>query len=385
MSELGEGQSQNDHSHNERSRQNGDTQEFQIISDSSAKQSVMERTSTRRSLLGNAARLIAGGTAAAVVGKYYTDKRENPKQEGPLIERVPTVVEKLNGILSQKLFSHERIEAENAYAESVTALQEIDAGLSVCADIGARVRLLEKRAELRAQGHIFMVQLNESQREFCREHGIDEEILAMCLDAREQAKAIIAKLQPEIREDELGKSVDPAMLMMNAGGVAQLIMQETSGFREIGGATAMSQLTDPKDQVALKEYCRLISEETGLNYNPENVPGSERGDKTENWSGGAIGIQFMPQNAMEYHNLFKSVGEQANIFDPLTSIKMAWVFIARHEWVGPEKDDFRWGYMKGDPEAIRKAIRKWNDLEREVQAIETSAYDGANLGVENTD
>ncbi len=287
-------------------------------------------------------------------------------------------IEKLNTILKQDLFIYERNEAEMEFAENVQSLKDIDLGLSVCAELGARIRLLEKRAEIRAKGTEGMIQLTDVQKAFCAENGVDEEILGMCLDAYEDAKAIIRKVQPKIRADEEGKLVDPEKLMINPGGMAKLIMEETSGFKTIGSKKAITQLFGPEAQnntAALTKLCELLSDDTGLNFDPNNVPGSDVVDFTVNESGGAIGIQFMPGRALDYYNLFKEAGEDGNIFDPLQSIKMAWTFVACHERVAPGPDGFRWGYMRGNDKAIDFAIRKWNDLDSEVNAIKGAAYD----------
>lgn len=350
---------------------------------------VMQKTMSRRTVTKKGA---VGAAAIVLGGAMGFDKLKSSKQEDPVVtpdsvvapipEESPeyTTHEQLNMILAQEIFSHERILDEIRYAEQVVTLEDIDKGLSVCADIGARIRLLEKRAELRSQKPDEMIQLNEAHKNFCKENGVDEEILGMCLDAYNGAEKIITALQSKIRIDEKGKLVDPEMLMINAGGMAKLIMEETSGFINVGGKKAMTQLTQEYDREALVTVCKLATQNTGLRFNANNVPGSDIVNPEANFSGGAIGIQFMPSRALEYYQKIVEEGgfdpkSEGNIFDPIQSIKMAWTFIACHERVGDGPHDFRWGYMKGDPEAIELAIRKWNNLDSEVNAIKDAAYD----------
>ncbi len=301
-----------------------------------------------------------------------TDQMNILQQEQRETAQTELLKQQMNEILGLELFSDVRNTVEQTYAESVQTLEGVDMALSVCADMDVRTYLINKRWELRQKGTPGMAQLTEDQLKFCDSQNITPEILGMCLDAYEDAKQIIGKLKGELRPDL--PEIDAEMLMINPGGMAELIMQETSGFKTIGSKKAMTQLTSEIDQESLVQLCALLSKDTGLQFDPHNVPGSDIGDPNVNWSGGAIGIQFMPGNALRYYRMFQEVGEEANIFDPLQSIKMAWAFVAHHERVGPEPNAIRWGYVKGDNTAIELAIRKWNNLDSEVNAIMGSAY-----------
>lgn len=301
-----------------------------------------------------------------------TDQMNILQQEQRETAQTELLKQQMNEILGLELFSDVRNTVEQTYAESVQTLEGVDMALSVCADMDVRTYLINKRWELRQRGTPGMTQLTEDQLKFCYSRDITPEVLGMCLDAYKDAKRIIGKLKGELRPDL--PEIEAEMLMINPGGMAELIMQETSGFKTIGSKKAMTQLTSEIDQESLVQLCALLSKDTGLQFDPHNVPGSDIGDPNVNWSGGAIGIQFMPGNALRYYRMFQEVGEEANIFDPLQSIKMAWAFVAHHERVGPEPNAIRWGYVKGDNTAIELAIRKWNNLDSEVNAIMGSAY-----------
>lgn len=359
---------------------------------------VVTRRSVNKAFLGAIGASVLGGifknlnneTEAVESVQHQEVPSIQQTQEAQQIETREHVqtVEQLNQILNMELLVYERNIQEQKFAEEVRILEDIDLGLSVCADMSARAILMQKRNELREMGHEGMIRLTEEQKKFCREEDVSEEVLGMCLDVYDQAKVIIHNIQPKIRDDEEGRLTDPENLMINAGGMAKLIMEETSGFINVGQAKAVTQLfiydatlgkdiPDENNKNNLQKLCELASSNSELKYNFENVPGSERGDISVNSSGGAVGIQFMPDRALEYYNKIVVEGgfdpkKEGNVFNPLQSIKMAWAFIACHEKVAPGPDGYRWGYMRGNAEAIDLAIRKWNNLESEVNAIKNA-------------
>jgi hypothetical protein len=378
---------------------NDQTTEFTAVTPQAQQQKtpILERRIDRRELFGRSLKLALGGAAAAAVGKLVLDKRSEPgtappatqtaeaeqtqvvavEQTEQAVESLP-LIDRVNAILGLELFSPMRNEAEMRFADDVATVEDVDLGLTVCAKLESREQLLAKRAALRAEGQPGMVQLSAEQIAYCERNKIDTEIFAMCLDTYPDALKIIAKLQPDIRDDELGKTIDPEMLMINAGGMAQLVMQETTGFREIGSEKAMTQLADPDDVNALTIYCQKLREDTGLQFDENNVPGSAL--TSGNSTGGTIGIQFRPTNALDHYDLLKQAGEVGNIFDPTTSIKMAWVFLASQKWV-EDANDYQYGYMKGDRIAMDRALRTWNDEDTEVEVILSSADNASDSGV----
>ncbi|HRN96120.1 MAG TPA: hypothetical protein PLD54_01600 [Candidatus Levybacteria bacterium] len=378
--------------------QNGRTEDFQQIPNRSQEQdkSILDTELSRRKVA-KAALLATFGIVGGlpVIRRFIrSDTSKVPYLETQQVQAPQDMLDvseqepqdpwaEQNTILQAEIFSPERVALENAYLKDTMTLSEIDLGLAVCVEESVRRSLIGKRWELRKSGVEGMTQLSAEQIQFCREHEISNEILGMCLDTYEDAKNIIAQLQDELREDSEGKAVDPEMLMINAGGLAKLIMTETSGFLNPGKKKAITQFGEDNivyDTAALKELTSLLSENTGLNFDPNNIAGSEFLKQDGNTSGGAIGIQFMPSRALEYYRKLQKTGEIGNIFDPIQSIKMAWTFLACHEQVipgEPTPEKFRYGYLRGnEPHHDRyryNAIDKWNSKEDQIQSIKQAA------------
>ena len=278
----------------------------------------------------------------------------------------------------------------NTHQENVL-LDQIDKGLAVIVDKVERANLMSLRFKLRQDGHLDKLgvfPLSQDKYQWARDNDISPEMLAICLDNETRTKGILkkllvaGKLRDELKDlsPEVLDQIDPEQFMINAGGLAELFMQETHGFVNIGGAQALSQLQGDyygERTTALPQLCELVNNEPGidLRYTTENISGSAKGGD-ENASGGAIGPQFMPGNAVEYLTLIHDVtGEWLNPFDPSDAAVMSWVFLARQEWVGPGPNDYRVGYKKGDDLAILNALKKWNNLPSEYNAIYKDAID----------
>ncbi len=401
---------------------------------------ILEQPKTRRDTL-----KIIGGSLAAAMGvdgavslaKHVIDSVSHPDSVSslppvePLAQPkapevsphtptpdIPVYLTRLEKILETPPFMEDgstkntvRQNMEKAYVnelrskpqESIT-LDEIDKGLSVLAFEDQRRQLMQLRFNLR-QNHYFESQgvmpCDQAHIAWAQENGISTEMLAICLDNEERAKKIIKSLfaQGELR-DEINEQIKAGVLppdtletmdvtnfMINPGGMAELFMQETRGFTFIGEFQAKSQLSgkySSQRETSLPALCRLLQQNTGLSYEPDNIPGSGKGGP-ENESGGAIGAQFMPGNALEYMTLIHdATGEWLNPFDPSDATVMAWVFLARQKRVGDGPKDFRVGYMRGDPEAIKYALYKWNQLPAEEQAIYNDAIDYFNRFEQNT-
>lgn len=203
--------------------------------------------------------------------------------------------------------------------------------------------------------------------------------MGICIDAYPKARRIIEILKSDLRDDLKNNpaalsQIKPDDIMINQGGMAALARVETDSFVDIGYVPAIKQINTrsrdySNEDKLLKILCSKLSRDTGLLFDPENVPGSERGNVQENTSGGAIGMQFMPGTALAIYELFekynlsrdleKDPELKFNPFNPESSAIGAWVFLARHERFTQGE---RFGYLRGDDEKMIFALRKWNNV-----------------------
>lgn len=273
-----------------------------------------------------------------------------------------------------------RPEAEREYANHALTIKDIDTGLMFLVDKIARLRLLERRFEIRQnEKQANLTVLNQAQIDWAETNGILPEALGICIDAYPKAHKVIEVLKKDLRDDLKNNpaalsQIKPDDLMINPGGMAALVQVETDSFVDIGHVPAIKQInTGSKDysneDELLKILCSKLSKDTGLPFDPENVPGSERGNVQENISGGAIGMQFMPGNALGIYELFEKYNLSRDLendpelkFNPFnveSSVIGAWVFLARHERFTQGE---RFGYLRGDDEKMIFALRKWNNV-----------------------
>lgn len=281
------------------------------------------------------------------------------KQAIPMPEIV-TDEKILNHILELDPYSPEKIIEEAAYLGRAESVQQIDKGFWVMNSKDLRGALLHKRHRLRERGILPMnVSLEEIR--WARSQGIHPETLALCKTAEPGARKIIKN------EDQ----------MINIGGLAKLMTEETGralggsdvsyAFNYVGEQAAEKHINPvafPKDKAALVELCAKLSADTGLTFNPQKIAGSYRGNQL---SGGAIGAQFMPSTALEIYQLMEATGEKFNPFDPISAIIGAWVYLAKR------------GYLRGNPQAIEKAVKGWNNDSKEAARVISAAnsyYDG---------
>lgn len=273
-----------------------------------------------------------------------------------------------------------RPEAEREYANHALTIKDIDTGLMFIVDKVTRRRLLDNRFEIRQnEKQANLKILTQARIDWAQKNGILPEALGICLDAYPKARRLIEILKKDLRDDLKNnpaalsriKSDD---LMINPGGMAALVRVETDSFVDIGHVPAIKQInTGSKDysneDELLKILCSKLSKDTGMLFDPENVPGSERGNVQENISGGAIGMQFMPGNALGIYELFEKYNLSRDLekdpelkFNPFnveSSVVGAWVFLARHERFTQGE---RFGYLRGDDEKMIFALRKWNNV-----------------------
>lgn len=383
---------------------------------------------TRRQFLSGIAGL--AGTAILAKAGLLNASLESPEQpkkipavapiENPLptpkVEKTPIPYDYLNEILSLPLKSPQRIQKETEYVkqiEQTQSLQLIDQGFWVLSDINQRAHLLDLRYKLRTRENSKLIKLSQQQLNWVMEKGIHPEVLGICLDAENKAKGVIGallakngggveKFRPDLvrlKQFNHPQAVDlttvtiPGM-MINPGGMSQLVCYETGlalnqqnttgldfnnsiyGFSFIGGKQAVTEINlnvFPTDIPALKELCTLLKNDTSLNFIPENIPGSEWGNRNVNISGGAIGLQFMPNKALELYRLFDQVNIKFNPFDLESALIGAWVFLAKGELVG--NTEVRYGYLKGDKAKIIAAITKWNPFPDQINKIYNTAVD----------
>lgn len=294
----------------------------------------------------------------------------------------------LSEILSAPLFTPQRTRLELRYLGEVVAktptLKNIDRGFMVVSDSSVRAKLLEQRWILRQESKEGLKALPEDKIKWAKEQGIHPEILALCHDVYEETRDKIirplnkaGKLRDDgvvFKEDNLDEP------LINPGGMARLIHYETGdvhhfspyAFTNIGDGLVAEQLNlgvFPSGLSDLEELCEIVNRKTGLNFNPKNIPGSMwQNPENKRESGGAIPpIQLMPPNALKFYKLIRDeAGIELNPFDLRDAIKLAWIFLARHELVGKDirgNNLYRVGYRRGiEPDQIN-SLFKWNEDE----------------------
>ena len=202
---------------------------------------------------------------------------------------------------------------------------------------------------------------------------IHPEILGICLDAYPKALKIIEELmvKEKIRKDQI-----PAEdVMINPGGIARLIDYETGDFHHfsryaftnVGEGIAIEQFKGDENELkrmvaALTALSLQISADTSLKFDPNRIVGSVPGNPED--GGGAISIQFMPDNALAIYNLVKNNTREQhklNVFDPSDSAIMAWIFLAIK------------GYWRNHELDIRDSLRRWNDSNVQIDTIYNTA------------
>lgn len=217
-----------------------------------------------------------------------------------------------------------RVEEENLMNRAST-FGELDTALSVCFVPNIREALINKRGELRAQTER-VYHLDDNLRKYAEDNNINPEILALCQEVRFAMPEVLKKY---FSDEVLGLTPSDKQNLdqVLAKGLAKLMMLETGGLRDIGDGPAEEQLAGEylSDREVLQSYCDDLKTKTGLNYTPDNIPGSLRGSGDA--SGGAIGVQFMPRNAVQFAQYLVHAGYSGNIFDVKQGIAMAYLFM----------------------------------------------------------
>lgn len=341
--------------------------------------------------------LVAATTGAFGAGGLLglSASRLSQAPEAAVEAQETTIEQRLNDILATSLNTDERVDKEGAYATWASSLEAVRMGLWVLSRPEQRARLTYKMATMRERGHPNLTRLTDKQLEWANLNGIHPETLAACIDAFEPAKEAVQKLKKVLRPD-LPDTTPAEDLMINPGGMAMLVVTESGfrydpynpdalwrGFISIGQRPAILEINPeafPGGIEALQKLAKYLSEDSGLNFDAANIQGSVRGNPNLNISGGAIGLQFMPGTALGLYERMASVGIKFNPFDLTSSLVGGWVFLAEQRVFAD--NSIRYGYKRGNPQAIRFAIEKWNPSERQVRTIVEAAYDYYNTVVE---
>lgn len=297
----------------------------------------------------------------------------------------------LNEILALPLDSSDRLAAEEFYVRRAQTKEQIDKGFWVIDNQDLREKLLTERYKLRQKdpGNIFAKDTDLIG--WTAKNDVNNEVLGMCFDTYSKAGDIIGSVQKYLKTQggvieiegikySLDTSINPANLMINPGGLSALVCDETTNFTNIGQKSALSQINSDKDAFPsapgdLVKLCEHLTQDTGLKFQPENIPGSSRGDPKLNLSGGAIGLQFMPNQALALNEILGKANFKFNPFDPESALIGAWLYLAlQKEAIGKDGEIvIRKGYRLGNDEssqqARQEALMTWNPYKKEVTHI----------------
>lgn len=379
--------------------------------------------STRREFLtrvGKTSLFLAGAATGILLNTPDNPSRINKTEEKILLANKEI---NLQEILDIPPFTNQRIGLEYQYLVEVLknpTLDKIDKGLQVSTDLFVRSSLLDVRYNLRKEKSAGLSEIPQDKLNWISEQRIHPEILGICLDNYERAKKIIQQLieSKRLRDDGIQVTADEAMI--NPGGMASLIATETAeprfmgsryAFTYIGEGLSINELNTgnpnafPSGIKDLETLCKEVSRDTGLTFSADKIAGSkwpekkkileEESKKEESkrlkpdelkkkldsltTSGGAISIQFMPNNALKIYNLVKEVtGQKLNVFDVNDATVMAWVYLALHEKSYP-----RYGYRRNFPIEIKLALEKWNPKGDQIDEIYEAAVDYYNTFIGN--
>jgi hypothetical protein len=288
----------------------------------------------------------------------------------------------LEDVLQAPLNTPERTALEEELLTNVSKEAEIDQAFWIVTNRNLRAQLLRKRAEINKDDP-----LPRSHIEWALGQGIHPEVLRICEQAYPIAEGLISQMLPDLRPDRdlLPDDLPASMLMLSEGGLAKLICTESGlllpfgdqgprvwhGYSNIGSEPALDQINHnifPTGSEALGLLCEVTSQDTGLKFKPENIPGSS--PKGYDASGGAVsGIQMMPDNYWEMYQFVKDkTGYKINFMDPISSTTAAWIFLARRWHL--RGDRIRHGFYRGDSYQITRTLAKWNQYQPQINAIE---------------
>lgn len=291
----------------------------------------------------------------------------------------PIVRNELAHIVNLPLFSEQRIKEELNFAKNAQTLAEIENGFVALASVNARKILVDNVYSLRERNerglsNELLGWINRYTYDFENKLRIHPESLACALETYDYARQDIeVAVSKGLIRRELGKTFNPNHLMINPFGMAVLVCTETGRnfgdgivypFTYIGSERAISQYNpqDRKQQQALMKVVNEVSDQTRLPFRTDNIPASEGAPAVGHW-GGAIGLQFMPETALEIMEDLKKIGVRFNPFERRTALRGAWFYLAKY------------GYTRGNEKQIINAISMWNNDTKQVSDIFEAAVD----------
>ena len=274
----------------------------------------------------------------------------------------------------ETVYNPARLKLERKYVDLASSLESINRGFLVIGNPELRMQLLRARYSIRCSQQMNTESFRELKPEFEKwaiEHKIHPEVLATCIDQYSQAVKLMQPLKNDIRPD-LKAHYDPEDILLNAGAIAELICEETGladshglryGYANIGTKTAYSQINPnvfKEDRDDLQIISNRLYDKLGLKYDPKTIIGSTRGDASINVSGGAIGLQFMPENAKMIDDLFRKSNDNFIPWDIESSTKGVYLFLAMRSY-------FHKNLLFSD--ALYKTIQSWNHYIPEDDAV----------------
>lgn len=337
------------------------------------------------------------------------ENQSTPKQ--PDLKKEPDPgFDRLNEILALPLSSKIRLSKEGEYVEWTQTLEQIDNGFLGVFNVNLRGKLLDKRFALREKGHPRLLSLSKDDRDWAIKNGFHPESLAICIDSYNEAKKILQDkftdlggqqfyeiFRPDLvtlahsKKSEFtlndlanmqGRKDSADEMLINPGGLLYLIHRETgmnlapSGLRylfvNLGENPAVKMLARayPEDKepekargliAALKKICQKLSRKGPLNYEADNVPGSEL-------SGDIGSYQALPETFLREDEFSEKVfGKAWNPYG-LEAVTLAYLFLAHGwAWKTPDgKQHYQIGYLKNSINGKNRkpfrmdALIKWN-------------------------
>ncbi|MCL5409957.1 MAG: hypothetical protein M1607_03800 [Patescibacteria group bacterium] len=336
-----------------------------------------------------------------------------PTVSANITEKAP-MENPLQQVLKLPLESSERQSAEADIVTKAQSLQQIDQALWVVNNMNLRAQLIEKRYQLRSQRKDNLKPLNQAETKWALDHELHPEDIAIAQEAYTKASTIIAKLltdkshpfRPDIdlqiQRGRLPQSSQQLLLaqqmMINSGGMATLLSTETGVGKQFQihkagesrivsvalsniGQTPAIQVnklySEEKKQSQYQQMADIFQHTTGLVISSEQIPGSG-GQAPGDISGGAVSVQMLPDSILDIEqDVYRATGKYLNWADPVESVALAYIFLAKGWLVG---QGARFGYWRGtviDPkqgddvaEAMRQdALAKWNQDQQQQKKI----------------
>lgn len=347
--------------------------------------------------------------------KIYQEATSGLKQlyDQENMPNLETIVEAADQFMAYPPQSEQREKIElnlvNQLTENSTA-SDVLVSLQTLTNINAREKALNLVWQKRQAGEMIKFgfqPLSEEKINWANENGISPFTLAVAEDCLIPSlllfEANVDQLLEATPEEEKQQILENNQLphrIPNPGYIAKLLMTETSGWKNIGTERAITQInTDPEYFPTairdLKAIASMFSQIFPYKDHFDNLPGSLRGQ--DSLSGGAIGPQLMPNNALIYINWYNQANRKLdrkypypNPFDIYTGTILAYLFVASEVYARhPEISQYgtglktyqeitRSGYERRNIEQIKKATAKWNPHQKQIETIFTAGQNYEN-------